>query len=368
MFLRIFKQASEDQRDALLFTIFYVVLTSLVVSYEYALVPADLLTLYFSLKAVAILGMIPIAFRLFCNPQEQVSVFLAGMLATFYTAVGEYFSPLYFVSYVQCMVAIIILLRPTKWSIYPVAALGGIPIVYIQHLKEIGVISHARPSVTADYIMIVIQFAIMFIIIFEGYSKRRRREIRFRERFSVIGESANLLLHNVKSLMAAQFLLAENIRENIDNEMERESLLDLQEKNLRDISEYLNGINKLARNEKEKVNAVSVVLEVAKMMKVPEEAIEFKGEEPSEFIVVKQELETIVMNIISNVKKCLENIGGNVEVQTQANHIRFSFPFSENYQTGSGIGLEMSKRLAQKNNLRMEMGREGRKFVVSLQT
>lgn len=367
MSLKILKQASEDQRDALLFTFFYVTLTSLVLSYEYTLVEAELLTLYFPLKAVAILGMIPIAFRLFRNPEEQVSVFLAGVLAAFYTSVGEYFSPLYFVSYVQCMVAIIILLRPTKWSIYPVAAFGGIPIVYIQHLKEIGVITHARTSVTADYVMIVIQFAIMFIIIFEGYSKRRRREIRFRERFSVIGESANLLLHNVKSLMAAQFLLADNIRENINNERERESLLDLNEQNLRDISEYLNGINKLARNEKEKVNVVSVVLEVAKMMKVPEEAIELNGDAP-EFTVVKQELETIIMNIISNAKKVLGSVGGKIEVQTQKNLLRVSFLFNENYQSGSGIGLEMSKRLAQKNNLRMETGREGMNFVVILQS
>jgi hypothetical protein len=333
--------------------------------YEHQLIPANLLNLYLLTKAISIFGGLPFLLLLNRNPNNQLAIFGFTIIITFYCAAGEYFSPLYYVAYIQSLVGIIIFFRPKRIAIYPFLLFGSIPTLYIQYLKQSEVITHAREAVIQDSISITFQLAIMFSLVFEGYSKKRRKEIEYRERFSLIGENVNSFAHNIKSILSSLFIISDNIKEEINDKEATSQNFKSLDKTLDDIHLYLNQFNTLAKFEKEKVSIKKSIFKVSKLLRIKEHNIVIEGEDIN-FNVIKQDFETILINIFSNYKKSINNIDDLIKVKIKRKEISLTRNFSKEYKTTSGVGQDISQKIAYRNNLQLKFKTENNKSISTI--
>jgi hypothetical protein len=344
---------TEDQKNVLIIIGLYIGFTLLVPIYEHKLIPSELIEKYFIAKAISIFGSLPFFILLLKNPLNQLAIFGFTLITIFYSASGEYFSPLYYIAYIECVMAIIIFLRPKRFTIYPILLFGSFPTIYIQYLKEIKVITHARSPVVEDFIMISLVFTIIFILMFEGYSKRRRKEIEYRERFSLIGENVNSFAHNIKSILSSLFIISDNLKEEFKDEKSTAQNFKNLDKILDDIHLYLNQFNTLAKVEKEKVSIKESIMSISKLLRINESNIIFEGDD-IHLKVIKQDIETILLNIFSNFKKSINNTDDSIRIKIKKKEIIFSRNFSKAYKTTSGIGQDISQKIAYRNNMELK--------------
>lgn len=353
---------SDDQWDAFLCLILFAPMCFLVILYEKDIIAQDLLGLYLTLK----LGTtIVTGFFLYLasrNPYNQFYIFMASMGAVAYAGASEYFSPLYHYAYIMSMLGFAILLRPKLMTLLPAIFLGSIPVLYFQHAKEIGLITHGREPAIVDYIFISLEFTVIIFAIFEGFSKRRRREIHYRERFSLLGEDLNTFAHNIKSMLSSQFIINQNLQQGVESNECVKDLLKVQEENLEDVHEYLNNFNLLAKSDLEEVNVSECVNRALKLVNIPCESVQSFLDDNISISLVRQDFESILINTFSNGKKALRGSNGEMKVTLRENKLEISFPFSATYKTSSGIGESISRKLALKNNLSFDTDIDGDKY------
>lgn len=342
---------TEAQRDAFVVILMFLPFSLLVMAYEISLIPNELVNLYLSLKLFTIIWTGLNLYLVTKHPYNQSYIFLATISATAYAAAGEYFSPLYHYSYVMTFLAIAILLRPKMRTLLPMLVLGPIPILYFQHLKEVGQLTHARTAITLDYIMISLEFALIIFVVFEGFSKRRRKEIEFRERFAVIGEDLNTFAHNIKSMLSSQFIINENLREGVQENACVKNLLTLQDENLNRIHEYLNDFNILGKTEFESVFIAESVRKTLRILNFPAQSVLHELDENFQVTLVKQDFETILINIFSNAKKAIDSNATQMKLELVNEKLTITYPFNKEYKSTSGIGESISRKLARKNDL-----------------
>ena len=353
---------SEAQRDAYILCFLFQILAWLVFKYERTLIPLELLDFYTLLKLSCIISSLPLFYWLTISPYNQFAIFLSYINLCAYTAIGEYFSPLYFYAFVIGMLSYALLLRPTLKLLTSILAVGGIPTLYIKHLKDIGEITHARQAITIDYVFIALEYMIFIIVIFEGYSKKRRKEIEFRERFSLIGEDLNVFAHNIKSMLSSQFIISENLKESIGDDNQMYELIDQSEKNLNKVYSYLNDFNIIGKSELQRVNVEDSINKVKTLLKIPNEAISIEKRNGVEFEVVVQDFETILINIFSNAMKACSGTDGFIYVLLGDDKVEITNPVSENFKKSSGIGLEVCKKIALRNKLNIVFSPNGERY------
>jgi signal transduction histidine kinase len=342
----------------------YIFCSLLVLSYEHTLIPSELKTNYFIGKILFIFGTIPIFKGLYRTPNSQQYIALLLFIVGMYCVQGEYYSPLYMFAVLEIYLPIIIMLNIKRSVLFP--AIFTLPslVLFVQYLKETGHITHARSPVWGDYLMISFIFSLIFIIIYEGYTKRKRKELEFIEKFSIIGENINIFAHNIKSILSAQYILTDNLRENIGDIKIRNELLDDYYKNLEDINKYLNDFNTLAKNETQKLNLHDTIINVLNMLRIPVAQTNIKGTS-FELEIIKQDIETIFINILSNAKKTtIDN--QKIEIELKKKEVIISCPFLEDYIPTSGVGLEMAKKIALKNSIAMSLSLESGKYITRL--
>ncbi|MBD66194.1 MAG: hypothetical protein CME62_13370 [Halobacteriovoraceae bacterium] len=356
---------SIEQKEAYFCFLLFSTLATYVAFYEYSNIPEDLKSLFILLKTTTILCSSFLFFLITKKPYNQFYIFLVTCFCTAYSIAGEYFSPLYYFSYVVNMFGMTILLRPKLKTLLPASIIGPACILYLHYLKEQGAITHARPAMIVDYVMISIEFGIILFALFVGFSKRRRKEIQFRERYSVIGQEANSFAHNIKSMLATQYILNDNLMNNIDNkDIMRDSLKD-QKKSLIEMKEYLNSFNIFENTDIEKVDIARSIEKVTNLLRINDKNLVLSKSGKITLNVVKQDFETILINLFSNSKKSIDN-QQKIEVIISSNNLKIASPYFEQYEKEAGIGYKISKNLALKNNMVLGENIENNKFVYHL--
>ena len=348
---------TEDKRDVYLAGVLYISLTLLVFPYERTLIPKDLVDAYTVLKLIPSILAFPLFYILVKNPYNQLATSGVFFLLCAYAAIGEYFSPLYLYAFIMGMLGFTILLRPKTLTLLPFVLFGGIPILYLQHLKEVGEITHARQAITFDYIFMALEYMVIVLVIFEGFSKRRRKEIEFKERFSIIGQDLNSFAHNIKSMLSSQFLINQNLLNNISNPEKLEFYLNSNKKTLENIHSYLNTFNVLENTDREFVNIKESITNTGVLLRIPRQSIELDVEDDIRHQLIKQDFETILINIFSNATKAISDSEEKIKVSLEDNLLSIKYPFSETYTSSSGIGESICNRLAQRNNLLLNIQR-----------
>ncbi len=259
----------------------------------------------------------------------------------------------------------ILFLRYKAIYLFPVLIIGGASVLLIQFLKTKGYFEFARQSTAGDYVVIFTEFMVMLIYLFNGYSKSRRKEIQFRERYSVIGQEANSFAHNIKSMLATQYILNDNLKNSVGVRKRLDETIEDQKKSLIEMKEYLNSFNIFENTDIEKVDIASSIEKVKELLRIEDKNLVFTEKSQGNVIVVKQDFETILINILSNSKKAMTN-KQQIYVAIKKNKLEVSSPFIENYETESGIGFKISQNLALKNNMQLEEKIEGDKFIYCL--
>ena len=357
---------SDDQRDVFLSAVLFVSITALIFPYERTLIPEELLFPYTVLKLAPTILSIPFFYFLTRNPYDQKSTFMVFILLSMYSAVGEYFSPLYFYAFILGMLAFTILLRPKLTTILPIVFLGGIPTLYIQHLKGSGILTHARSAVTLDYAFMAAEFIIVILVIFEGYGKRRRKEIQFRERFSIIGLNANAFAHNIKSMLTSQAMLNETLKACLTDPEKASKLLRVNETNLYNIQNYLNEFDVLERTKFESVNVKLALDKVLSLLRISKDSVSIDIKENSLIEILRQDFETILINILLNASKAIEENDQKIEIMADTKEISITYPRDENDPEPSEIGEKIVSNLARKNNILIETESSDSYQVVTL--
>lgn len=343
---------TEAQRDAYFFSTLMLFFSIYVTTYERSLMPKDVV-LEFSLwkYTASILGF-AFSFVLTFKPANQVYVFLTALASTFYTVVGEYYAPLYHYAFVMIMLAISILLRPNFKIFTPVVIIGQAILLYVQNYKIVNNPTYVREAILQDYIMISIEFTVLILVINEGYSKRRKKEIEHRERLSLLGQDVNIFAHNIKSMMSSHFIISDNLNENINNPKVLKETLEVHDDNLKEITSYLNSFNLLEKTEKCTFNVKDSVMTTLHLLSIPMDKVSLTGEAKIECI--KQDFDSILINILSNGKKSTK-INGKIEIKISKNELIISNPIIENYEVNSGVGEVFTTKLAKRNNLELEI-------------
>lgn len=349
---------TEDKRDAYLVGGLFVLLTLLVFPYERTLIPEDLVNAYTVLKLAPSFICIPIFYILTKNPYNQYAISGVFAMLCAYSAIGEYFSPLYLYAFIMGMLGFTILLRPKTKTLLPYIIFGGIPTLYIQHLKDIGEITHARQAITFDYIFMAIEYMVIILLIFEGFSKRRRKEIEFKERFSIIGQDLNTFAHNIKSMLASQFIINENLLNNISDPNKLKVDLTMNQETLENIHSYLNNFNVLEKTELDLVNVKRSIAKTVELIRIPQESIDLSLDNDIQIHTIKQDFETILLNIFSNATKAIKNSAEKINVSLEENLLVIKYPLNNSYSSSSGIGETICYRLAQRNNLSLSINRD----------
>lgn len=348
---------TEDKRDAYLAGVLYISLTLLVFPYERTLIPKELVGAYTVLKLAPSILAFPLFYLLVRNPYNQLATSGVLVLLTAYAAIGEYFSPLYLYAFIMGMLGFTILLRPKTITLLPFVIFGGVPVLYLQYLKETGEITHARQAITFDYVFMALEYMVIILVIFGGFSKRRRKEIEFKERFSIIGQDLNTFAHNIKSMLSSQFLINQNLLNNISNPEKLEFYLKSNKKTLENIHSYLNTFNVLEKTDRELVNIKETITNTGVLLRIPKHSIELELEEDIRHHVIKQDFETILINVFSNATKAICDSEEKIKVSLKDNLLSIRYPFSETYTASSGIGESICNRLAQRNNLLLNIQR-----------
>lgn len=357
---------SEAQRDAFVCLIIFAPLCSLVTLYEKDAIAQNLLSLYLVLKISTIFFTSLFLYLASLRPYNQYYIFFATVGAVLYATSSEYFSPLYYYAYVMSMLAISILLRPKLITLAPALFFGSAPILYIQYLKSTGVITHAREPIIMDYVMISLEFGIIVFAIFEGFSKKRRREIQFREKFSIIGQDLNTFAHNIKSMLSSQFMINQNLKTGAQNNQCLKELLEIQEENLKDIHEYLNNFNLLTHSSLESVSVDQSVKKMLKLVDIPNHLATLEIGEEYHVSLIKQDLETILLNTFSNAKKAMKGSESKLDIKLSNNKLTVQYPFIEDYAKSSGIGESISRNLATKNNICFDTDIAEERYITTL--
>tara|TARA_Y100000782_G_scaffold4962_1_gene6047 strand:- start:291309 stop:292289 length:981 start_codon:yes stop_codon:yes gene_type:complete len=315
--------------------------------------------MYTFLKLAPSFASIPLFYILTKNPYNQYAI--AGVMAmvSFYAAIGEYFSPLYLYAFIMGMLGFSILLRAKTKTLLPFVAFGGIPTLYMQYLKEVGEITHARQAITFDYVFMALEYMVIIMVIFEGFSKRRRKEMEFRERFSVIGQDLNTFAHNIKSMLSSQFLINQILLNNVSNPQKLEKYLIKNKKTLENIHSYLNKFNVLEKTDSDLVNIKESIANTIELLRVSKASMEVDLSEETHVHAIKQDFETILLNIFSNAMKAITDSDQKIKVFLEENTLTIQYPFSKSYTSSSGIGEQICYRLAQRNNLSLNIGKAG---------
>lgn len=207
----------------------------------------------------------------------------------------------------------------------------------------------------------MLAFTVLFIAIFEGFSKKRRQEIEYREKFSLIGENSNIIAHNIKSILSTQFIIVDNLKDSLGEN--KEELKDLEE-NLNATLKYLHELNTFARNEISNISLRDSISKIASILNIPYRNLQISGDN-FYFESNVQDVETILLNLFSNAKK---SISANeiVEVSLELNRLSIRTPLNKNYQEGSGIGLEIVRKLCLKNKIRFTDNKENSNHTFEL--
>tara|TARA_Y100000768_G_scaffold212868_1_gene160408 strand:- start:141 stop:1082 length:942 start_codon:yes stop_codon:yes gene_type:complete len=311
------------------------------------------------------MAALPLFLLLIREPRNQMILFLLSLVLTLFSIQGEIFSPLYFFAFIAISMGMILFLRYKAIYLFPVLIIGGASVLLIQFLKTKGYFEFARQSTAGDYVVIFTEFMVMLIYLFNGYSKSRRKEIQFRERYSVIGQEANSFAHNIKSMLATQYILNDNLKNSVGVRKRLDETIEDQKKSLIEMKEYLNSFNIFENTDIEKVDIASSIEKVKELLRIEDKNLVFTEKSQGNVIVVKQDFETILINILSNSKKAMTN-KQQIYVAIKKNKLEVSSPFIENYETESGIGFKISQNLALKNNMQLEEKIEGDKFIYCL--
>jgi len=345
---------NEDQRDAFYCFIMVLGFTLYVTTYELSLMKEQYKLLFATFKYSTCLISILGTYLVSRQPYNQFYVFITALGVTAYCSIGEYFANLYLYGFVMSMLGFAILIRAKPFILYFFAIFGQIPILYLQYYKSIKPLPHVRESVIQDYISISVEFAFFIIVVFEGYSKRRRKEIQYRERFSLIGQDLNVFAHNIKSMLAAQFILQDNLEMNLDNLDEAKQLIKDKGDNLNSIISYLNDFNLLEKTHLEEVNIVQAIKKTCHLLNIPSSAFTLiENESLSKILGIKQDIDSIFINILSNAKKALEYSEEKIIIIINKQSIEFIAPFSYHFKSSSGIGEMISSRLALRNKMEL---------------
>jgi hypothetical protein len=347
---------TEEQQDAFVAMMFYICCSFSFFLYEQTLIPNDVFMLYLASKIILIFGAIPIFYGLCKSPYNyQLQSPLAIML-TLFSVVGECFSPLYFFAFIAISMGLILFYRFRPRHLFPILFIGGLCLLTIQYSKNFGYFKFARNVDIGDYVIIYVEYMLMLIYLFNGYSKSRRNEIQFRERFSLIGKDLNIFAHNIKSLMSSQLILNDNIKENIEDHTLLNELILKSENNLDEIYSYLNEFNLLSHTDYQQVDFKKVILKVCKLLGIPNKSIHLVTHETFNIIACTQDIESIMISILSNAKKSLAASPKDLKINIDVfhDHISFTSRFIQDFPKSSSIGDKITDQLATKNALLIE--------------
>lgn len=356
---------TKDQKDAFFGFVAYFSLTLVFLIYEYNLIPPEKKALYTCLRLASILLAAPIMFRLTINPYNQVLLFFMTLLLMSFSIIGEFFSPLYFFAYVAITMSIILLYRIKNLIIYPMILLGGAGVLAVQYLKQNGFLNRGREVAIGDYTVIFFEFILIFFYLNEWYTKSRKDENSLKERLQILGQNTQSFAHNIKSVMASQFIIVENIKENIESSIPVEELLQIQDTNLEEIRKYLNSFNLLVLNENEKVSLKGSIKQSIYLLGIGKETVNFSGDDI--FLNgTRQDIETLFISIFSNIKKGFQYSNKQIECEFSNKMICIKTPFIEDFPTSSGIGNLLVERLADKNELVVEYSLLEETYIIKI--
>jgi hypothetical protein len=94
------------------------------------------------------------------------------------------------------------------------------------------------------------------------------------------------------------------------------------------------------------------VMTTLHLLCVPINKVSLSGDAKIECI--KQDFDSILINILSNGKKSTKILGG-IEIKITKDELFISNPITQNYEEDSGVGLVFATKLAKRNNLKLEI-------------
>lgn len=285
---------------------FFFLFASAVLVSEIPLIPHDQLALYFTLKILCILAVVPLVFWFKHNVRSQTANVLLGCILFLYIYVGTWFrGGIYYLAYFQLIVGYSFLLPVGKRQFRWVVGIGTALYLALMVYRWPQISESLQHPVFSDYAFGIV--AIFFIAVLSNFyfsSDRTFREEALRV-YGALGIQAHRIIHDVKGLLSGPKLYVESLRNRMETQGDKDAaeMLQFLSNDLDGLKNILVELNRLSipnHAEVEKFSLEEAISSLNRLLKKHLHGIQV-GEIPRVYLETeKAPVITMLMNIFMN--------------------------------------------------------------------
>lgn len=224
------------RKNILYLGIVYFILCTYVTLYEYSLAPAEVKNTLLLFKYLGVVLPVIVLMFLYRNPYSRSLMILLDLSVIYYCIIGELFGELYILALLQVFMAKIFMFKQTKKDFILLVTFGVGALIITSIIKKYFLVDlYSRKVSSDDYWSIVAGFFVLIVVMKNQFHGSIEKIESQKGRLAVIGENLNILLHNIKSQFASQYILVENMHENRDDSHQMDELLNVSRDHLKEV-------------------------------------------------------------------------------------------------------------------------------------
>ena len=358
--LRRYRTLDISQKNIIITGLIFFAMTCYVTLYEYSISPDEIKNHLITIKLTTVFFSTISFFFLFNDPQSRKLNFLLDIFLTLYCFSGSLYSKGYEFALFNIYVAKIFLLKQSfndyikSILVSFIIVLSGPSLSHYFYNKNF-----VRELNSNDFYSIYFTSLVLYLLMKYYFEKNIEEIDTQKTRMATIGKNYNIFAHNIKSMFSSQFMLTQAIKNKLNRDQDISEDLDESVNHLNRIHNYLNEMNKIETEQKTTVQ-ISNIFEIIELslglLNIKKDTIKIEDKKLLLSERSRSELLTIFINIFSNAKKSISQLGSinNLALSIKDNHVMIRYLYSSEYITTSNLGMKLIEDLCNNNKIKFK--------------
>lgn len=238
-------------------------------------------------------------------PNKMIINLQIGIVMVLYCIHGQFYSPRYMFVYHELIIAFAFFFPLPKQVFNSFALIGGALYLAMMWWRYETVQSWLDQNSRIMWLMSGITITVFAILLHYFFTAERHQKEEVIRKFGLVGVQTATVIHDVKSMISTPYLNVGMLKVMLEknNDKEVNDLIQDIENQLERISSTMIGLNQvvgLKKQEKENLDILSVINEVASTLSLKTRGIQLDLECEAEIFAEKALVKSIVFNILMN--------------------------------------------------------------------